>query len=77
MDKVVVSVTEEHLGELPTVLAGLRQAGLEVDTVQELLGTVTGSVHADAIGRLENVPGVAVVERERHYQLPPPEAEIQ
>lgn len=77
MDRVVVSVADDHLGELSTVLAGLRSAGLHVDTVQELLGTVTGSVHSDAIGRLESVPGVAVVERERRYQLPPPDAGIQ
>lgn len=77
MDKVVVSVAEEHLGDLSAVLTGLQEAGLVVDTVQEPLGTVTGSVHADAIGRLERVAGVAVVEREHRYQLPPPEAEVQ
>ena len=77
MDKVVVSVAEDHLGDLSVVLAGLREAGLVVDTVLEPLGTVTGSVRADAIGRLEEVPGVAVVEREHRYQLAPPDAEIQ
>ena len=77
MDKVVVSVAEGHLGELSVVLAELEKAGLVVDTVQEPLGTVTVSVRADAIGLLEQVPGVAVVERAHRYQLPHPDAGIQ
>lgn len=77
MDSVVVSVTDDHLNDLSTVLAALRQAGLVVDGIQEALGTVTGSIDADAIGRLETVPGVAAVERERRYQLPPPAADVQ
>jgi hypothetical protein len=77
VDEVVVSVAEDHLNEMSTVLTGLQQAGLVVDGVQEALGTVTGSIDADAIGRLETVPGVAVVERQRGFQLPPPEADLQ
>lgn len=77
MEKVVVSVTNDHLGDLATVLADLRRAGLLVDTVQEVLGTVTGSIHVDAMGLLEKVPGVAVVEREHGFQLPLPEADVQ
>lgn len=77
MDKVVVSVAEDHLDDLPTVLADLQTAGLVVDDVQDILGTVTGSIDVDAIGRLETVPGVAVVERQRRYQLPPPDSDVQ
>lgn len=76
MDKVVVLVTEDHLDDLPTVLAGMQTAGLVVDDVQDHLGTVTGSIDVDAIGRLETVPGVAVVERQRRYRLPPPDADV-
>lgn len=77
MDSVVVSVTDDHLNDLSTVLAALRQVGLVVDGIQEALGTVTGSIDADALGRLETVPGVAAVERERCYQLPPPDSDVQ
>ena len=77
MDEVMVSVAEDHLHEMSAVLTGLQQAGLVVNDVQEALGTVTGSIDADAIGRLETVPGVAVVERQRGIQLPPPDAGLQ
>lgn len=77
MDKVVVSVAGDHLGELSAVVNRMRDAGLVVDNVQEALGTVTGSIDGDGIGRLENLPGVAVVERQRGFQLPPPDADVQ
>lgn len=77
MDSVVVSVADDHLNDMSTVLTAMQQAGLVVNDVQEALGTVTGSIDADAIGRLETVPGVAAVERERRYQLPPPDADVQ
>ena len=77
MNEVVVSVADDHLNDMSTVLTRLQQAGLVVDSVQEALGTVTGSIDADAIDRLETVPGVAVVERQRGFQLPPPDADVQ
>lgn len=77
MDSVVVSVADDHLNDMSTVLTAMQQAGLVVNDIQEALGTVTGSIDADAIGRLETVPGVAAVERERRYQLPPPDADVQ
>lgn len=77
VDKVVVSVTDDRLADLSQVVADLRRAGLVVDNVLELLGTVTGSIDPDAVGRLATVPGVAAVQRAQHYRLPPPDAEIQ
>lgn len=77
MDNVVVSVTDDHLNDLSTVLTAMQQAGLVVNDVHEALGTVTGSIDANAIGRLETVPGVAAVEHERGFQLPPPDADVQ
>ena len=77
MDRVVILVADDHLDDLPRVLAALREAGLVVDQVQGLLGTVTGSIPAEAISVLADIPGVAAVEPERPYQLPDPEADIQ
>jgi hypothetical protein len=77
VDKVVVSLAGAHLGDLSRLLSSLRQAGLIVDGVQEALGTVTGSIDTKAISRLETVPGVAVVERQRGYQIAPPDADVQ
>lgn len=77
MDEVVVSVTDDRLADLAQVLADMQQAGLVVDNVLHLLGTVTGSIDPDAIARLEQVPGVAVVQRAHHFQLPSPDADVQ
>lgn len=70
MDGVVVSVAEE--ADMPSVVAALRDAGLVVDGVQDVLGTVTGSIAPEAFDSLRAVPGVVDVERQRGFQLPPP-----
>ncbi|MEV0675814.1 hypothetical protein AB0I60_04735 [Actinosynnema sp. NPDC050436] len=72
MDEVVVSVADDSLSRLGSVVAALREAGLDVDDVLEALGVVTGSVAPEAIGKLRDVPGVAAVERQRAVRLPPP-----
>ena len=78
MEKVVVSVSDDQMADLSQVLADLREAGLVVDNVLQLLGTVTGSVDdPGAISRLEQVPGVAAVQRAQHYQLPHPDTDVQ
>lgn len=77
MEKVVVSVSDDQMADLSRVLADLREAGLVVDNVLQLLGTVTGSVEPGAISRLEQVPGVAAVQRAQHYQLPHPDTDVQ
>lgn len=75
--KVVVSVADDGLADLPSVVSALRAAGMEVDGVMEALGVVTGSVPgptaAGASGALGAVPGVAAVEVEREVGLPPGE----
>ncbi|MFC6093595.1 hypothetical protein [Saccharothrix lopnurensis] len=74
--RVVVSVADDGLADLPAVVSALREAGMEVDDVLESLGVVTGSVPgpaAGAGGALGAVPGVASVELEREVGLPPGE----
>ncbi|MFI9011747.1 hypothetical protein ACIGNX_31375 [Actinosynnema sp. NPDC053489] len=71
MDKVVVSVADDRLADLPTVVAALRDAGMVVDAVLAALGVVTGSVAPGAGDRLGAVPGVAHVEVERTLRPPP------
>lgn len=77
MDNVVVLVADNYLNDLSKVLTRMQQAGLVVKKVQEALGTVIGSIDANAISRLQTVPGVSAVERERGYHLPPPDADVQ
>lgn len=63
--KVVVSVADDGLTNLPAVVSALRDAGMEVDDVMETLGVVTGSAAPEATGVLGAVPGVAAVEVDR------------
>ena len=71
MDKVVVSVADDSLAHLPTVVAALRDAGMVVQDVLAGLGVVTGSVAPGAGDLLGAVPGVAHVEVDRAVRLPP------
>ncbi|RKT53533.1 hypothetical protein [Saccharothrix australiensis] len=71
MHKVVVSVADENLSDLPAVVTALRAAGLVVDDVLEALGVVTGSAAPEAVGSLRSVPGVSDVETQRVVGLPP------
>jgi hypothetical protein len=74
---VVVSVADDHLDDLPTVVKDLRRAGLQVDDVLDAVGMVTGTVAGRAVEALESVPGVAEVELQRVHRVAPPDAEIQ
>ena len=71
MDKVVVSVADESVANLPSVVSALRDAGMRVEQVLEGLGVVTGSVAAGMGDLLGAVPGVAHVEVDRTVRLPP------
>ncbi|MCE6999942.1 hypothetical protein LZG04_34770 [Saccharothrix sp. S26] len=71
MDKVVVSVADDSLAHLPTVVAALRDAGMVVERVLDGLGLVTGSVAPGVGDLLGAVPGVAHVEVDREVRLPP------
>jgi methylmalonyl-CoA mutase cobalamin-binding subunit len=74
VNKVVVSVADDNMDDMPAVVAALREAGLVVDDVMETLGMVTGSVASEQIWSLRAVPGVAGVERQRAVGLLPPDS---
>ncbi len=67
--KVVVSVADDGLANLPAVVSALRDAGMVVDDVLEALGVVTGSAAPEAAGVLGAVPGVATVEVDREVGI--------
>jgi imidazoleglycerol phosphate synthase glutamine amidotransferase subunit HisH len=71
VDKVVVSVADDGVANLPAVVSALRDAGMVVEQVLEGLGVVTGSVAPGVGDRLGAVPGVAHVEVDRTVRLPP------
>jgi hypothetical protein len=72
-EQVVISVTDDQVSDMGSVVEALRQAGLRVNEVLDSVGVVTGTVDGDALGDLSTVPGVAEVERSREVQLPPDE----
>lgn len=74
---VVVSVSDGHLDDLDGVVERLRAAGLHVHDTLGGLGTVIGSVPSARLASLSAIDGVDSVERDRSYQLPPPDADIQ
>lgn len=76
-EQVVISVADDQVDDMSTVVAALRHAGLRVDEVLDSVGVVTGTVDGDALGSLSTVPGVAEVERSRVVQVPPPDSPVQ
>jgi hypothetical protein len=74
---VVISVADDRLGDMGTVVDALRAAGLRVDRVLMVAGVITGTVDGDRISSLSTVPGVAAVETERTIGLPPPDSPVQ
>ncbi|MBN6039384.1 hypothetical protein [Amycolatopsis sp. 195334CR] len=63
--KVIVSIAEERLSEVPAVVTALEEAGLTVDSVLEPIGTVTGSIGQGDVAALQEIPGVQDVELQR------------
>jgi hypothetical protein len=72
-EQVVISVADDHVGDMRPVVEALQHAGLRVSEVLTSVGVVTGTVDGDALGDLSTVPGVAEVERSQVFQLPPDE----
>ena len=77
MTHVSVTVDDGHRDSLDGVVESLRASGMEVEQVLGTLGMVTGSAPADALDTLRGVEGVASVDEQLTYQLPPPNSPIQ
>jgi hypothetical protein len=74
---VTVTVDEAHAGAIDEVAARLRDAGMDIDRVLGAIGVITGSVAASQIPLVEAAEGVASVEEQTSFKLPPPDAEVQ
>lgn len=77
MLNIVVTVGPQRLAEVAEVAEELRGRGMVVERVLESTGLITGTVPDNLRDGLGSVPGVASVDTERSYQLPPPDADIQ
>jgi hypothetical protein len=76
-EQVVISVADDQVDDMSTVVDALRAAGLRVNEVLDSAGVVTGTVDGAALASLSAVPGVVDVERSRVYQVPPPDSPVQ
>ena len=77
MRLVTVTVDEAHAGAIDEVAARLRDAGMDIDRVLGAIGVITGAVPASRLHVIEAVEGVASVEEQTSFKLPPPDAEVQ
>ncbi len=67
--KVVVSVPLLQGDALQTAVAELREIGLEVDSVLDKIGLVTGMVAENKLAKLRQVEGVASAREEKAIHL--------
>jgi hypothetical protein len=76
-EQVVISVADDQVGDMSSVVEGLQAAGLTVTEVLDSVGVVTGTVDAAALSALSTVPGVVEVEQSRVFEAPPPDSAVQ
>ena len=74
---LIISVDEDHLDKISSVVKNLQSAGLYVEQLMENLGIITGSCDSSNVQALSQVEGVSSVETERTYQIAPPDSDIQ
>jgi hypothetical protein len=79
MSKVNVSVLvrDDSLHRIRDVVKQVKSKGMRVERVLENSGILTGSVDSDDLVRLNKVKGVSGVEKERSFQIAPPDSDVQ
>ncbi len=76
--QVVISVDDQHLSDIDTVVAGLQGVGMVIEEVMTGIGMITGSLpNEEGTQTVVQVVGVASVQRQITYHLPPPDADVQ
>ena len=69
VQRVVVTVDDQHLEQIKTVASGLRSAGMKVNKIMPVLGIVGGNVAQEKMPALRSVKGVANVEIDQEMQV--------
>jgi hypothetical protein len=72
----IVSVADPSPGRLAVTAQRLRDAGLIVTQVLDVVGVIVGHAEEAIVPRLLAVPGVAAIEEERDYSISSPESDI-
>lgn len=74
---VIITVDEDHLGEMKKVTGECQEAGLDLHDALEFLGQITGEIDAEKEDALRQIPGILSVEESKEVKLPPPDSEVQ
>lgn len=74
---VTVTIDHDHLLCIDDLAHQLRTAGMHVDQVLDAVGVITGSVTDDQRSVISRLPGVAGIEDQNMFRLPPPDSDIQ
>jgi hypothetical protein len=74
---VTVLVDDSALPRIRSLARRLEQAGLKIAEVQEMTGTITGTIPTKKMGMLTKVEGVSAVEEGRQVSIPPPGSDVQ
>ncbi len=76
-EKITVSVDDDHVAQIDEVVCRLQAAGMQVEEVLRPVGVIIGSVDETHRTLLATVTGVAAVEPQQTFRLPPPDAGLQ
>jgi len=62
VQRVVVTVDDQHVSSIQSVADSLKAAGMEVDNVMSNVGIITGGISENARQALGKIAGVSAVE---------------
>ena len=62
VERIVVTVDDQNLSVIESVVSGLESAGMKVDEMLPVTGIITGEVARSKLEQLKSVTGVAGVE---------------
>lgn len=76
-DSITVTVDDDHVDRIEDIVDQLRAAGLQVHQVLGSVGIITGEVTDAQRPAIAQVAGVASVQDQQMFQLPPPDSDLQ
>jgi len=75
--ELAVSVSGTVPEEVARTAQALRAAGLEVTSVLDQIGVITGRADESTLAAIARVPGVTHVERQGSVKIAPPDSGVQ
>lgn len=76
-ESVIVMIDHDHQSRLDELADQLRAAGMRVDQVLGAVGIITGAVTQAQRAVIALMPGVAQIEDQNIFQLPPSDSDLQ